>query len=96
MAIRGYVEMISRRFISGWCVDDEVEGLIEIEVRVHGLLLGTVRADIARPDIAKSLDRPLSGFRFPISPELFRLLPHRGQVEVVNLERSSATDARGT
>ena len=83
MAIRGYVEMISRRFISGWCVDDEVEGLIEIEVRVDGLLLGSVRADIARPDIAKSLDRPLSGFRFPISPELLRLLPHRGQVEVV-------------
>ena len=83
MAIRGYVERISRRFIAGWCVDDEVEGLIEIDVRVEGLSLGTVRADIARPDIAEALDRPLSGFRFPISPELFRLLPHQGQVQVL-------------
>ena len=83
MAIRGYVERISRWFIAGWCVDDEVEGTIEIEVRVDGLSLGTVRADIPRRDIAKSLNRPLAGFRFPISPELFRLLPHCGQVEVL-------------
>ncbi len=83
MAIRGYIERISRWFIAGWCVDDEVEGLIEVEVRVEGLPLGTVRADIPRRDIGEALDRPLAGFRFPISPELFRLLPHRGQVEVV-------------
>ena len=83
MAIRGYVERISRWFIAGWCVDDEVEGTIEIEVRVDGLSLGTVRADIPRHDIEKSLNRPLAGFRFPISPELFRLLPNGGQVEVL-------------
>ena len=83
MAIRGYVERISRWFIAGWCVDDEVEGMIEIEVRIDGLSLGTVRADIPRHDIEKSLNRPLAGFRFPISPELFRLLPNGGQVEVL-------------
>ena len=83
MAIRGYVERISRWFIAGWCVDDEVEGTIEVEVRIDGLSLGTVRADIPRHDIEKSLNRPLAGFRFPISPELFRLLPNGGQVEVL-------------
>ena len=83
MAIRGYIERISRWFIAGWCVDDEVDGLIEVEVRVAGLSLGMVRADIPRRDIGKALNRPLAGFRFPISPELFRLLPHRGQVEVL-------------
>ena len=83
MAIRGFIERITRWYIAGWCVDDEVERLIEVEVRVEGLSLGTVRADIPRHDIGKSLNRPLAGFRFPISPELFRLLPHRGRVEVV-------------
>ena len=83
MAIRGYVEAVSRRFISGWCVDEQAEEPLEIEVRIEGLSLGTVRADIFRPDIAKAIDRPLAGFRFPISPELFRMLPHRGRVEVI-------------
>lgn len=83
MAIRGYVERISRGFVAGWCVDDEVEDPVEVEVRVEGLSLGMVRADIARRDIAKTLNRPLAGFRFPISPGLFRLLPHRARVEVV-------------
>lgn len=83
MAIRGYVERISRGFVAGWCVDDEVEGPVEVEVRVEGLSLGMVRADIPRRDIAKALNRPLAGFRFPVSPGLFRLLPHRARVEVV-------------
>ncbi len=83
MPTRGYIERISRWFIAGWCVDDEIEGPTEVDVRVEGLSLGTVRADIPRNDIEKALDRPLAGFRFPISPELFRLLPHRAQVEVV-------------
>lgn len=83
MAIRGYVERISRGFVAGWCVDDEVEGPVEVEVRVEGLSLGMVRADIPRRDIAKALNRPLAGFRFPVSPGLFRLLPHRARVEVM-------------
>ena len=83
MAIRGYVERISRGFVAGWCVDDEVDGPVEVEVRVEGLSLGMVRADIPRRDIAKALNRPLAGFRFPVSPGLFRLLPHRARVEVV-------------
>ncbi|MCY3818986.1 MAG: LicD family protein [Gammaproteobacteria bacterium] len=83
MATRGYIERISRWFIAGWCVDDEVEGPVEVDVRVEGLSLGRVRADIPRNDIEKALDRRLAGFRFPISPELFGLLPHRAQVEVV-------------
>ena len=83
MAIHGFIERIARWYIAGWCVDDEVERLMEVEVRVEGVSLGSVRADIPRRDIEKSLNRPLAGFRFPISPELFRLLPHRGQVEVV-------------
>lgn len=83
MAIRGYVERISRGFVAGWCVDDEIEGPVEVEVRVEGLSLGMVRADIPRRDIAKALNRPLAGFRFPVSPGLFRLLPHRARVEVV-------------
>ena len=83
MAVKGYVERVSRWFIAGWCVDDEIEGPSEIEVRVEGLSLGMVRADIPRRDIQKALNRPLAGFRFPISPELFRLLPHGGEVEVI-------------
>ena len=83
MAIRGDVEAVSRRVISGWCVDEQAEEPLEIEVRIEGLSLGTVRADIFRPDIAKAIDRPLAGFRFPISPELFRMLPHRGRVKVI-------------
>ena len=83
MAIRGYVERISRGFVAGWCVDDEVDGPVEVEVRVEGLSLGMVRADIPRRDIAKALNRPVAGFRFPVSPGLFRLLPHRARVEVV-------------
>ena len=95
MAIKGHIERISRWFIAGWCVDDEIEELIEIEVRVEGLSLGTVRADIPRRDIAETLNRPLAGFRFPIAPELFRLLPHRGEVEVLTSSGQALPMLRG-
>ena len=95
MAIKGYVERISRGFVAGWCVDDEVEGPVEVEVRVEGLSLGMVRADIPRRDIAKALDRPLAGFRFPVSPELFRLLPHQGRVEVLTSSGEKLPTLRG-
>ncbi len=95
MAIRGFIERISRRFISGWCADQETKDPVEIEVRVEGLSLGTIRADIYRPDIEKGLNRPLAGFRFPISPELLRLLPHRGQVEVITSTGEALTTLKG-
>lgn len=84
MAIKGRVERITRRSIDGWCIDDEIEDVIEIDVRVGALTLGTVRADLPRKDIEDALGRRVAGFHFPIHSTLAHLLPHRGRIEVAS------------
>lgn len=76
MAITGYVEMVGKNAISGWCVDDTRVGPVDVEIRVGSVRLGSVHADIPRPNGGTR------GFRFPFSAQLFRLLPDRAEVEV--------------
>ena len=83
MAIKGALETVSANGVSGWCVDDASEEPISVEIRVGSCVIGSVRADIPRQDIRQSLGRHLAGFRFPFSPALFRLLPHRARVDAL-------------
>lgn len=69
------MERVSESGVSGWCVDNSTNTAASVEIFVGTTSLGTVRADLPRHDIEKSLQRPLAGFRFPFSPGLFRLLP---------------------
>lgn len=80
--MHGAVEHIGPNGVSGWCVDEDADVPVCVELRVDSVLLMTVRADIYRQDIEKSLQQPLAGFRFPISTRLRRLLPHGGTIEV--------------
>ena len=84
MAIKGRLESVNRRAINGWCVDDEVEGVVEVVVRVGTVTLGTVRADRARQDIEQAMGRPVAGFHFPIHSSLAHVLPHGGRVEAAS------------
>ena len=76
MAIKGFVEVVGSNAISGWCVDDASTGHVDVEVRVGSVTLGSVHADIPRPGGVAH------GFRFPLSAQLFRLLPDGAEVEV--------------
>lgn len=84
MAIQGWLESVNRRAINGWCVDDEVEGIVEVVVRVGAVTLGVVRADRPRQDIKELLGRPVAGFNFPIHSSLAHVLPHGARVEVAS------------
>ena len=77
MSIRGYVEVVAKNVISGWCVDDDSVEPLDVEVRVGSVSLGSVHADIPRRQGTR-------GFRFLISPQLFRLLPDGAEVEVTS------------
>lgn len=83
MKVVGRLERVNPTGIGGWCVDEDQDGPIDVELRVGAVVLGTVRADLARKDIQKTLRRCYGGFRFPISAGLFRLLPHGGKVEAL-------------
>ena len=80
--MRGAVEHIGPHGIYGWCVDPQADGPVCVELRVNSVVLMTVRADIYRRDIEEALQQPLAGFKFPISTNLRRLLPHGGAIEV--------------
>ena len=83
MIVYGAVEHIAPDCISGWCVDTQATEPASVELRVNSVLLMSVRSDIYRSDIEKThLQRPLSGFRLPISQKLQCLLPHGGVIEV--------------
>ena len=84
MAIQGRLERVTRRAIAGWCADDEVESVLEVEVRVDALTLCTVRADMPRKDIEEALGRRVAGFNFPIHSTLARVLPHGSHIEVAS------------
>lgn len=85
MAIRGALERVTESGVSGWCVDNSTDLAASVDIFVGTTLLGTVRADLPRHDIEKSLHRPFAGFRFPFSPGLFRLLPDGAPVSAVAL-----------
>ena len=84
MAIKGALERVSKAGVSGWCVDDTSDAPAMVDVFVDSVILATVRADIPRQDIHRSLGRQLAGFRLPFAPGLFRLLPHGTRVEVAS------------
>ena len=75
MSIQGALERVSENGVSGWCVDRSNENPASVAVFAGNIPLGTVRADIPRKDIQRSLGRDFAGFRFPFSRALFRLLP---------------------
>ena len=84
MTIKGALEHVSKAGVSGWCVDDASDAPAMVDVIVGPVLLGTVRADMSRDDIHRSLGRRLAGFRLPFTSTLFRLLPHGAGVEAVS------------
>lgn len=78
----GFLEDVTPRRVSGWCFDDG-ETPLEVELLVGTTRIGTARADRPREDIRRKHQRLRSGFLFPISHDLFDLLPHGAKVEVV-------------
>ena len=84
MTIKGALEHVSKAGVSGWCVDDASDAPAMVDVIVGPVRLGTVRADMSRDDIHRSLGRRLAGFRLPFTSTLFRLLPHGAGVEAVS------------
>ena len=82
MAIRGFVERVSRNAISGWCIDTPHGEVVDVEIRVGPVVLTTVHADIYRRDLREKWGCSVGGFNFRISPRLFALLPPREKVEV--------------
>lgn len=84
MAIKGFLEHVSRTGVSGWCVDDASDTPAIVDVTLGSTRLATVRADLPRQDIERSMGRHVSGFRLPLSPTLFRLLPHGVTVQATS------------
>ena len=82
MAIRGFVESVSRNAISGWCIDTSHGEVVDVEIRIGPVPLTKVHADIFRRDLHEKMGHTAGGFRFRISPRLFSLLPPREKVEV--------------
>ena len=82
MPMKGFVEHISPRRVSGWCVN-EGEAPVEAELFVGATSIGRIRADGPRKDIQRIHGCLPAGFTFPISPQLFQLLPHGARIEVV-------------
>ena len=95
MAIKGRLERVTPRAIGGWCVDDEVEGVVEVVVRVGDVTLGAVRADMPRRDIEEALGRSVAGFHFPIDPSLARVLPHGARVDAASRSGVPLTPIEG-
>ena len=80
MAIQGFLESVSEMVIKGWCIDTSHDGVVDVEVRIGSISLGSVHADLYRRDLHEKFDRSGGGFRFRISPKLLSLLPARAQV----------------
>ncbi len=82
MTIKGVVARVAPGGVLGWCIDDENDQPVEVEVRIGGVFVGKVRADIPREDIRARFGRSVSGYRFPFSERLYALLAHRARVDV--------------
>ncbi len=80
MTILGFVESVSANAIKGWCIDSSHDGVVDVELRVGAVSLGRVHADLYRRDLHEKWGRTAGGFRFPISPRLLSLLPHKESV----------------
>ena len=83
MAVHGAIERMVPGGIRGWCVDTQTSEPAIVELYVNSTFLMSARSDIYRGDIERALQRPLAGFRLPISADLRRLLPHGGTIEVL-------------
>lgn len=81
-SIKGFVEHVTPRRVSGWCID-KGETPVEVELFVDSTRLGTARADVPRKDIQRVHGCLSAGFVFPISSQLFQLLPHGGRMQAV-------------
>ena len=80
MAILGFVESVSSTGINGWCIDTAHDGVVDVELRVGSISLGSVHADLHRRDLHEKLGRAAGGFTFPISPQLLSLFPRKESV----------------
>lgn len=82
--VKGCVEHVTPRRVSGWCVDDgEGEGAVEVQLLVRSALIGRARADVPRTDVQRAHGCLSAGFMFPISPQLFQLFPHDARIDVL-------------
>jgi len=80
--MKGLVEYITPRRVSGWCIDKGAAP-VEVELFVDSTCLGTTRSDVPRKDIHRAHGCLPAGFVFPISRQLFQLLPHGGRMRAV-------------
>ena len=83
MAIQGFVESVSPTGVSGWCIDTSHGNVVDVEIRIGGIALVSVHADIFRRDLHERWRSNGGGFRFRILPRLLSLLPRGAKVEVL-------------
>lgn len=81
--MKGFIERVTPKRVSGWCVDDDGDVPVEVTLFVDSTRMGTIRADGPRKDIQRAHRHLLAGFIFPISPRLFQLLPHGARIDAV-------------
>ena len=81
MPIKGLLESVSGTAITGWCIDTSHDGIVDVELRIGSVSLGSVHADLHRADLAEKWNRTTGGFRFRVSPRLLSLLPAGERVE---------------
>ncbi|WP_266368886.1 PQQ-dependent sugar dehydrogenase [Tellurirhabdus rosea] len=67
-APEGHLDEAQCDFVKGWAVDRRaLNQSVNVDIFMDGTLIGTIKADLSRPDVGTYLgDNGLHGFRFPI------------------------------